>query len=203
LSSLNKHVFVNNQEFYEQNAQEYFRTSVNVDLSHLYQHFLDHIPQGGRILDAGCGSGRDVKYFKDKKYKVSAFDASAQLAALASKYSDITVDVKKFDEINYMLEFDAVWACASLVHLNKKALTLAIKHLSRACKDGGIIFMSLKATVSEQYDDRTFYKQNIDDIEAIISMQETLSILRHWYTKDTLNREHTIWLNLLLRVSYL
>jgi 2-polyprenyl-3-methyl-5-hydroxy-6-metoxy-1,4-benzoquinol methylase len=95
------HQLSNNEKFYEQNAKEYFQVSIHADLSHLYPVFLNYVPTSGRILDAGCGSGRDVKYFKDQGYSIAAFDASAQLATLATSYSGVDVDVKTFQEIDY------------------------------------------------------------------------------------------------------
>ena len=44
---------------------------------------LDGLPAGARILDAGCGSGRDAKAFAALGHRVTAFDASPELAALA------------------------------------------------------------------------------------------------------------------------
>ncbi|MBF4395946.1 SAM-dependent methyltransferase, partial [Vibrio anguillarum] len=50
-------------EFYNQNAQLFFASTKEVDTHSLMEHFTPHIPKGGIILDAGCGSGRDAKSF--------------------------------------------------------------------------------------------------------------------------------------------
>ncbi len=62
--------------YYEQNAEQFFADTVDVDMSVLYARFLESIPAGGYILDAGCGSGRDSKAFASSGYRVAAFDAS-------------------------------------------------------------------------------------------------------------------------------
>ena len=53
-----------NIDYYEQNAEEFFASTVLVDMATLHSRFfLAKIPSGGHILDAGCGSGRDAKAF--------------------------------------------------------------------------------------------------------------------------------------------
>ena len=78
-----------------QNA-ELFITTVGVNAQALYDHFLPLIPNGGRILDAGCGSGRDAKAFKDRGYIITAFDACAPLAEMASVLIQQPVTVTSF-----------------------------------------------------------------------------------------------------------
>ena len=71
--------------FYDLNAESFFNTTVDVDTQSLHQHFLSHIPKHGDVLDAGCGSGRDVKTFLELDYQVTAFDGSKTMASMASK----------------------------------------------------------------------------------------------------------------------
>ena len=68
----------------DRDAEQFFRDTVEVEMSALYAPFLAHIPKSGRILDAGCGSGRDSRYFLQQGYKIEAFDASAEMCRLAS-----------------------------------------------------------------------------------------------------------------------
>jgi ubiquinone/menaquinone biosynthesis C-methylase UbiE len=57
--------------------------TAGLDLEPLYQRFLRHVRPGGRILDAGCGPGRDALAFADRGYEVVAFDASEAMVRLA------------------------------------------------------------------------------------------------------------------------
>ncbi|WP_338040958.1 hypothetical protein [Marinomonas algicola] len=66
--------------YYNMYAEDFAENTLSVDMSALYQCFLPLIPLQGHILDAGCGSGRDAKYFQSLGYEVSAFDASSELA---------------------------------------------------------------------------------------------------------------------------
>lgn len=48
-------------DYYKEYAKEFFESKIDADVSYLYEQFLKHIPDGGKILDFGCGSGRDTK----------------------------------------------------------------------------------------------------------------------------------------------
>ena len=54
---------MNNVEYYNKNAQEFYAETVNLQMHERYRPFLERIPAGGSILDAGCGSGRDPGNF--------------------------------------------------------------------------------------------------------------------------------------------
>ncbi|MGL4737417.1 MAG: SAM-dependent methyltransferase, partial [Cellulosilyticaceae bacterium] len=51
-------------DFYNKNAKEYAATTLNGDVAEIREKFLQYVPQGGKILDLGCGSGRDSLAFK-------------------------------------------------------------------------------------------------------------------------------------------
>lgn len=89
--------------YYDQHAAEFSRGTANLDMSHLYEEFLPHVPEGGRILDAGCGTGRDASFFKKRGYNVTAFDASRELAAIASRILGHVVEVMEFAALESFL----------------------------------------------------------------------------------------------------
>ena len=64
--------------YYRQQAQAYAQATQGVDMAALYARFTPHLPTGGRVLDAGCGAGRDARAFAAMGYQVAAFDASPQ-----------------------------------------------------------------------------------------------------------------------------
>lgn len=66
--------------YYDSHATHFVEGTLHVDMSSLRGRFLAHVPAGGLILDAGCGSGRDSKAFLDAGFRVRAFDASSELA---------------------------------------------------------------------------------------------------------------------------
>ena len=102
-----------NVDYYNKNADSFFEGSINADMSEVRQRFLKYIPDGGKILDAGCGSGRDSKAFLDTGYDVVSFDASEEMCKRASKYIGKDVMNLRFEEISFDKEFDGRWACSS------------------------------------------------------------------------------------------
>ena len=49
--------------YYDKNAKDFHDRTIHADVQELYEKFLEHLPLHGRILDAGCGVGRDAKFF--------------------------------------------------------------------------------------------------------------------------------------------
>jgi 2-polyprenyl-3-methyl-5-hydroxy-6-metoxy-1,4-benzoquinol methylase len=101
-------------------------------------------PPGGFILDAGCGSGRDARAFREKGFSVYAFDACPELAALAAAHADIPVEVRTFADVDEEQRYDGVWACASLLHVPREHLPDALNRLWRALRPGGAFYLSFR-----------------------------------------------------------
>ena len=106
------HLETKTRVYYENHACEFFDETIAVDMSPLDARFLRRLPNGGRILDAGCGSGRDVRAFLDRGYEVCAIDASPRLAELASRYCGLSVQVLRLQDVQWQSSFDGIWACA-------------------------------------------------------------------------------------------
>ena len=78
--------------YYNSNAREFVLGTVSVDFEFTQKKFTDRLPKNAAILDFGCGSGRDTKYFLSQGYRVDAVDGSAELCKLASEYTGIEED---------------------------------------------------------------------------------------------------------------
>lgn len=130
--------------FYNSNSGLYVFQTLGLDMSDVYKPFLQHIPSGGRILDAGCGSARDARQFKMLGYCVNAFDASEEMAESAFKETGIKPEVMLFQDFDSMLMYHGIWACASLIHVPREELVDAVQRLINATLHGGVIYMSFK-----------------------------------------------------------
>ena len=108
---------MNTIDYYNQDAESFFRGTIDIDMTALYEPFLKLLPDNAYILDAGCGSGRDSLYFLQNGYSVTPLDASEELSKLASKLIKQTVSNISFQEIEFENEFDGIWASASLLHI--------------------------------------------------------------------------------------
>jgi 2-polyprenyl-3-methyl-5-hydroxy-6-metoxy-1,4-benzoquinol methylase len=188
-------------KYYNDEAEKFFDETVNLDMNDLYGPFLNLIPEKGKILDAGCGSGRDSRYFKSKGYKVTAFDYSEKLVKLASDFIGDTVLHMSFDDLTSKEEFDGVWACASLLHVPKNKMKSVIDKLAEALKLDGILYASFKYGDKEEVrKGRLFSDYTESTFQALIKKISSLKIIKHWKTADVRpDRKGEYWFNVLIR----
>jgi 2-polyprenyl-3-methyl-5-hydroxy-6-metoxy-1,4-benzoquinol methylase len=187
--------------YYDRAAVQFFRDTVELDMSALYDPFLAHIPTGGRILDAGCGSGRDSRYFLRHGYKIEAFDASAEMCRLASSLIGQTVPHKSFEEVDSLSAFDGVWACASLLHVGRDRIDAVLQRLSLALKPSGVMFVSFKLRDSEWVQDGRFFNgYDENSLRELIKKHPSFVLCSIWTSDDVRpDRKHEKWLNALIR----
>ena len=160
-----------NIEYYNQNADAFYDSSVEADMSEWQNRFLRHIPAGGRILDAGCGSGRDSKAFIKQGFSVVAFDASREMCKRASELLGQEVWQMRFEEMSFDDEFDGVWACASLLHVGNNDLSDIFKKIHNALKEDGILYASFKyGDGKKERGERSFIDFTEESIKPILLM---------------------------------
>lgn len=186
--------------YYDTNAEAFFAETVDVYMSPLYGRFLDRIPAGGPIVDAGCGFGRDAKAFMERRYQVTAFDASLTLAQKASGLLGIKVQCRIFDDVTEVDTFDAVWACASLLHLPRSELSAAIGKLAHALRADGVLYASFKAGTGERIDTagRHFTDMTSASLHSLLDHHAYLGVIDVWQTTDRRSdRPGQSWWNVL------
>lgn len=131
--------------FYNENAENFFSQTVRADMGLLYEKFLSKLPTTkGKILDLGCGSGRDSKHFKELGFEVVALDLSEELAKKASEYIGQKVIVQDMRDLEFEDEFIGVWACASILHLPVEDIEIVFKKVFKSLKKDGIFYLSFK-----------------------------------------------------------
>lgn len=183
-------------DYYQRHAQRFFEDTVNVDMSALYQPFLAPLPAGGRILDAGCGSGRDAQAFHQLGYQVDAFDASSEMVARATALSGLPVQCLRFDQLTAVEQYDGIWCCASLLHMPAGELPGVMTILARALKPGGVWYLSFKLGSGErEVDGRIFTDLDKSRIEMLLAELPQLSLSSCWQTTDNRPVNATQWLN--------
>ena len=187
-------------EYYQHHADDFFNSTVNVDMRSLYTPFLERIPKGGRILDAGCGSGRDSKAFLQQGYQVEAFDATAEMAKLASQHTGLSVKQITFSDVDAVNHYDGIWCCASLLHVSAAELPDAMAKLARALKPGGIWYVSFKHGDGERVKDgRRFTDLNEQRLNTLLAGLAGITLVGHWITEDKRPDRSEMWLNALLQ----
>ena len=183
--------------YYNQNALSFIEGTQNADMSAQYRIFLKYLPQNGRLLDLGCGSGRDSGYFSSLGYDVTAVDGSEELCKQVRERYQIDAQCIRFEDLTFYEEFDGIWACASLLHVNKADMTSVMMKVSGALKAGGILYASFKYGNSERICNGRFFNDYTEtDLDALLNGENQLSLLEYWITEDVRpDRVGECWLN--------
>lgn len=191
-------------EYYDKNARDYYEATVNADMSDACDRFLNYVIQGGRILDAGCGSGRDSLYFIRRGYDVVSIDGSQEMVEFSSRLTGQKTLQMKFEEIDFRNEFDGVWACASLLHVPKSEIQNALSKLVLSLKARGILYVSFKYGNHEILrDQRLFNSYDEDGLKELLQSAPELELISIWETKDVRpGREDEFWINCICRKGF-
>ena len=104
------------------------------------------LPLHAKILDAGCGPGRDSEFFASKGYTVTGIDLSQKFIEIAKKAAPTaTFALMDLRKISFPKEsFDGIWACASLLHLERIEVPAVLAIFHRILKPGGIVFILVR-----------------------------------------------------------
>lgn len=188
-------------DYYNRNVQDFVDRTVSVDFTRIQNVFLELLPRDACILDFGCGSGRDTKYFLDCGYQVDAMDGSIELCRAASEYTGIHVKQILFQELDEVEKYDGIWACASILHVKKTELPDIIRKMSLATKENGIIYISFKYGDYEGKRNGRYFTDmtEISMKELLVDFPE-LKVEKQWITGDVrADRGDERWLNMILR----
>ncbi|WP_180048644.1 bifunctional 2-polyprenyl-6-hydroxyphenol methylase/3-demethylubiquinol 3-O-methyltransferase UbiG [Acinetobacter sp. YH12144] len=185
-------------DYYNNFADDFAEATLHVDMASLYQPFLTELPKTARILDVGCGSGRDTLAFKNKGYEVDAIDYSEELVKRATQLTGVHVKFKSFYEVNELEVYDGIWACASLLHCERDRLAEVIGQLITALKPNGVLYMSFKYGDSDrEKDGRAFTDLDVAQAKALLQLFEDVEQIQQWITVDKRPDRDEKWLNIL------
>ena len=185
-------------DYYNKHVEEFTTSTFEVDMKSLYQPFLAELPEGARILDVGCGSGRDTLAFKNKGYQVDAIDYSEELVKKATRLTGIPIKLKSFYEVDDYEAYDGIWACASLLHCERSRLAEVLEKMVQALKPNGVVYMSFKYGDSDRdQDGRQFTDLDENQAEALLEQFDNVQHIQQWVTLDQRPDRQEKWLNLL------
>ena len=188
-------------DYYNKNASGFAETTIDVDFYDTQKHFQELLPEHGYILDFGCGSGRDTKYFLSQNFVVDAIDGSEKLCHIASDYTGIKVKKMLFKELEEIEKYDGIWACASILHIPQKELSMVFGKMVKALKSEGIIYASFKyGNFEGERNGRYFTDFTEEKFEKFVQNIENVKLKEEWITCDVRpGRGEEQWLNLILQ----
>lgn len=192
---------VNTLDYYNRNAAVFTESTREADMHQVQDKFLALLNDGDKILDFGCGCGRDTKYFLEKGYEVVAADGAAELVRLARAYTGIEVKQMLFQDLSETCIYDGVWACSSILHLPKRELLPVIEKICNAVKMSGVVYMSFKYGDFEgERSGRYFTDFTEETFQDFIKAVPGLIVQECWISDDVRpGRGDEKWLNIILR----
>lgn len=169
--------------------------------------FASLVKPGGRILDAGCGSGRDANHFASQGFHVTGIDLSTGLLSYAREHADKNATFVEMDlrAIKLPTSFDGIWACASLLHLTREEFLPVIRNFHHMLSPNGVLFLLMKEGTGEQLvtsgtidgDTRFFTYYMSDEIRGLLEGAGFKMIDQYtWDQKDRNDeRPHETWIS--------
>ena len=194
-------LFETTLSYYNINAETFVAGTQYVDFTSTQTKFLSKLSSGSLILDFGCGSGRDTKYFLEHGMRVHAIDGSEKLCKIASAYTGIQVKQMLFQQFHQTDTYDGIWACSSILHLPKQQLLTVMRQLINALTEHGILYTSFKYGTFEGMRNGRYFTDFTESAfqEFMLNINDVV-IDDLWVTADVRkNRGNEKWLNLILQ----
>ena len=194
--------------YYDENAVEFAIQTAHIDMHDLYALFISQLPQRDTqcILDVGCGSGRDAKYFAKQGYDVTAIDASAELIQwawqhhISSRVSWVHLNFSSIEKQAWENKFTGIWACASLLHVPFLELPFIINSLLDTFTDDGVMYASFKYGKGERVDEERFFcDMNESRWKAIVAKIPQVIEYKIWLSADKRSSIENNWFNITIK----
>ena len=187
------------EDYYEKNAKKYIDETFDCDMKEQYDFFLQYMPEKGKILDIGFGSGRDMIYFSSEGYEIEGIDPTL---SFVENMKEKGFDVQRLyaEELSYENKFDGIWACASLLHVKRVDLIETLKKCRNALKMNGIMYCSFKYGNCEIINDgRYFNYLNEESLKEFLNI-DNFKVVDIKLSDDVkMNRSGGKWINIILK----
>jgi 2-polyprenyl-3-methyl-5-hydroxy-6-metoxy-1,4-benzoquinol methylase len=179
--------------------------------SPLIQIFTIAFPKEGKILDIGCGSGRDLAELSQQGFNVFGVDPTSQFVNIALQiHPELKgrVTIGSLPEIDIIFggEFDGILCCAVLMHLEEAMFSKAVLNIKNLLKDKGRLLISLPEkrddiVINERDEFGRLFKNYSSEFLTIEFEKQGFTLLKKWNNKDSMKRVGIEWLTQLYELS--
>jgi ubiquinone/menaquinone biosynthesis C-methylase UbiE len=200
----------------QKTKETYNKIALNYSKSH-FTHFwikefdfYKSIIRGKKVIDLGCGAGRDAAVFVENGFDYTGIDVSKGMLKVASE----RVPKGKFEQMDFSKTnfpdntFDGFWAAASFLHVPKKDVNTVLQEVKRITKDSGVGFISVKEKTGiseglvneEKYEgiSRYFSFYTQDEFKGLLEQNGFIVIKTTLHTES--DKQKTNWLCYFVRV---
>lgn len=194
---------------YDVLAPDYAERWFGLHLGKPLARFQAHVPQGSWVLDAGCGPGRDAQSLQALGYRVLGFDRSVGMLS-EGRQRGVSVPLALADLRRLPLpvrSLGGIWACASLLHLPKAGLPVALTEFARVL-DSGHLYLVLKEGEGEgwQTEGRTglhryFARYQLSELVSLLE-GSGFQVLERWLDPPGKGQRHR-WISVIATVRAL
>ena len=193
---------------YDHNAAQYAALWSNLRLERALEAFASRVSAPRRVLDLGCGPGRDVDHLVRLGCWAVGLDLSPRMLVEARRRFPTAPFVQADLRATPLArgDFDGVWACASLLHLPRCQLPMALIEIARLLhRPGGVLYLALKGGQGEQWladhdgRRRFFSYYHFFEIETLLH-QARFQIIEDWVVPDQAGRDRC-WINVVARMQ--
>lgn len=186
-------------KYYNENANEFISNVHHLDMTFLYGKFEGLLQPNASILDVGSGSGRDSLNFHRKGYKVTSFDASEVLVDFSREFLD-NVHLATFESFESNELYDGIWACASLLHVDRHHIQRIIQKYIDMLKKDGVFYMSFKSCEYDYIKDgRQFTCFTLETLKVLVNKFRDIKIVDLFETHDVRDDRNEVWTNIIIK----
>ena len=189
---------------YEERAGSFWEGTRDHDVSQNVEALLSElqVPVPARILDLGCGPGRDLMDFRSRGHDAIGLDGCEVFARMARAHSGCEVWVQDFLSMRLPAEhFDGVFANAALFHVPGQELPRVLGELRRTLRAGGVLFASNpRGANQEGWQGARYGAYHDPDVWRAFALGAGFREIRHYYRPPGRPRAEQPWLASLWRV---
>lgn len=135
------------ETWYDTHSDDFEIATLNLGIPPLLVEFAGRLRPRARVLDAGCGAGRDTRWLLDHRFSVDAFDISREMVEATRANTCGRVQPRRLDFRDYRdppESWDGIWALASLLHMSRADLRACLPRLFESLTETGKLAFSVK-----------------------------------------------------------